>query len=298
MIWVSAGGGESYEGFACSARLYLSTPSLLVVNKQVSSEIHDVLAPCFNLLTKSTLLGQPNESIDSGFLSLVEDGRFVFFGGCGFALSFFNNILPSTLSAIRSIVFTDDLLFRNIPPTKTTDAWGMGWSTSRPTPGPFAEVLRSHLQKCREIALFVPLDDEPRYCYRAPLEIASLLQEGLIDVMHMLFTEYIDHSFKLSSYQYTPGMIWVETALYRAIGPKRLFSIPVHEDFISDPLDMNGLYGWAKGKTAFSVRRSDEESIVATSLLRDDPVENIFGGVASADFLVNLSALGLGLDSA
>ena len=84
--------------------------SLLLVNKQISEEASQVMSHAQKLCKSLISSGTFTDSNHPAVHSLIRQSRFVLQGDSGIALEFLKSISPRTLSAIQSLVFTEDLL--------------------------------------------------------------------------------------------------------------------------------------------------------------------------------------------
>jgi hypothetical protein len=279
--------GDYFEGFAVSSKLVVASPSLYIVNKQISSEVAAVLSPTYTILEQTGHLGEATESTDPAFLSLVKDGRFEFLGNSGAALSFLDNILESSLSSVRSILFTHDCLYwcddehspawmrGNRPgPKRNEDAWLESTPEGRrgQLRAPFPSFLRQKATWLQEIILTAPKFETRWYCSFAAAEVLFLLDEGLIDTMRLLFTEPVPWDYSIENIlirwtQYGRYMLGYTrflkqlseaTAEERSI-PARLYV--TREDIISNDLDVKDLLQRAEIKAIFSLRRKSSMAV-------------------------------------
>ena len=193
------GEDDYHEEWKMTWRVTTTASSVLLVNKQVSTEARTVLrreAPSFDSLIAGFIIeGKITKSPSRALQAIWPRSRLVFCCNARLALDFLGSLRVEDRCAVRSIVITSEAVENYEHGNRSAWSKTVRKSALEDTTTPFTAFLRKSMPRLREVALYVPQRESPMYCHYALEEICSLLRTGKLQVVRVFFEQVLPANF-------------------------------------------------------------------------------------------------------
>lgn len=168
---------------------------LLLVNKQLSIEVsgwlrrsglqRSVHATIRQCVFGDTLV----PSRDPGFIPVVGHSKLVLSLTADYSISFLQRMPRDVRRHLHSVILVGETTQWNDGPTR------LAWSKKKTERhAAYTLALRNLLPNLRDVGIYIPRSGLERdtFCPYAPVELADMLSEGLIDTVRLLYRESCD----------------------------------------------------------------------------------------------------------